>query len=122
MAQQRVQLTKGKGKGKGKGDKGGKGGGGKGKRKANKGVPPQLTTVEDAGVARQQMGMKLYPMVASLAGEVVASKVTGMLLEMEPQALIALMQNSAELQGKVNQAVAILQKVQSSGFGRRSTV
>lgn len=58
---------------------------------------------------KQQLGERLFPMVSRLQ-PAMAGKITGMLLEMSNEELIAAMQSEEKLKGKVDEAMAVLEK------------
>jgi len=57
---------------------------------------------------KQMLGEKLYPIIQSVQPEL-AGKITGMLLEMENSEILHMLDDSASLTSKVNEAVAVLQ-------------
>merc|ERR1712113_710264 len=57
---------------------------------------------------KQMLGEKLYPIIQSMQPEL-AGKITGMLLEMENSEILHMLEDSASLTSKVNEAVAVLQ-------------
>merc|ERR1719499_3084138 len=61
-----------------------------------------------AGVQKQMLGEKLFPAVSryqpSLAG-----KITGMMLEMDNSELLMLLESEAQLKGKVDEAMKVLE-------------
>ena len=57
---------------------------------------------------RSYFGEKLYPSIAQITGSDEASKITGMLLEMEPTELLHLLEDQAALNTKINEARGVL--------------
>ena len=54
------------------------------------------------------LGNSLYPGVVSLAGDAVAGKITGMLLEMENAELLNLIESPDALDSKIKEALEVL--------------
>ncbi|KAG5460822.1 MAG: PABPC4 protein variant [Olpidium bornovanus] len=73
---------------------------------------PTLTAAALAAAApevqKQMLGEALYPLVAARRGEI-AGKITGMLLEMDNSELLHLVESPEALDGKVTEAVAVLE-------------
>jgi len=63
---------------------------------------------------KQLLGERLFPMVQKEQPEL-AGKITGMLLEMEVGEILALLDQPTELQGKVNEALEVLQAQPADG-------
>lgn len=61
-----------------------------------------------AGVQKQMIGEKLFPLVARSHPDL-AGKVTGMILEMDNSELLILLESEAQLQQKINEALKVLQ-------------
>ena len=61
---------------------------------------------------KQMLGERLFPLIQSMHPEL-AGKITGMLLEMDNSELIHMLEHNDSLNGKVNEAVAVLQAHQS---------
>jgi len=61
---------------------------------------------------KQMLGEQLYPIIQSLQPEL-AGKITGMLLEMENSEILHMLEDSASLNSKVSEAVAVLQAHQA---------
>ena len=65
---------------------------------------------------RRYLGNCMYPNVATLVGDALAGKVTGMLLELPTPTIVALVASYDELKRAVGDAVAVL----LSSFGARN--
>merc|ERR1719221_2485728 len=61
-----------------------------------------------AGVQKQMLGEKLFPMVSRLQPEL-AGKITGMMLEMDNSELLMLLESEQQLKGKVDEAMKVLE-------------
>merc|ERR1739844_823181 len=62
----------------------------------------------DPAMQKQLLGERLFPMVQKEQPEL-AGKITGMLLEMETTDILHLLENQSELQGKISEALEVLQ-------------
>jgi polyadenylate-binding protein len=60
---------------------------------------------------RNMLGERLYPKIAALQPQL-ASKITGMLLEMDVSELLHLLDDKDALGSKIDEAVSVLQTVQ----------
>jgi polyadenylate-binding protein len=59
---------------------------------------------------RQYLGEALFPRVQLIAGDGVAGKITGMLLEMDHKELVSLIDDQQGLQDRVDEAIRVLQE------------
>jgi len=57
---------------------------------------------------KQMLGERLFPVIASMHPDM-AGKITGMLLEIDNSELLHMLEHSASLKAKVDEAVAVLQ-------------
>jgi len=69
---------------------------------------------------KQLLGERLFPLVQAHQPEL-AGKITGMLLEMEVTEILGLLDRSAELEAKVNEAVMVLQSHMQPGDAGAAT-
>ena len=58
-------------------------------------------------VQKQMLGERLYPKVKQVAPQV-AGKITGMMLEMDNDDVLALLESDAQLLGKIEEATKVL--------------
>merc|ERR1740121_1831210 len=74
------------------------------------GAPLQASALAAAppSVQKQMIGEKLYPAIARLQPEL-SGKITGMMLEMDNSELLILLESEAQLKGKVDEAMTVLQ-------------
>jgi polyadenylate-binding protein len=70
------------------------------------GLDPQALAAAAPGQQKQMLGEALYPKIAAMQPEL-AGKITGMLLEMDNQELIALTTDDSALQAKVEEAMSV---------------
>merc|ERR1719330_1486930 len=61
-----------------------------------------------AGVQKQMLGEKLFPLVSRHQPEL-AGKITGMMLEMDNSELLMLLESDHQLQGKVQEAMRVIE-------------
>merc|ERR1719189_2904058 len=61
-----------------------------------------------AGVQKQMLGEKLFPLVSRYQPES-AGKITGMMLEMDNSELLMLLESEQQLKGKVDEAMRVLE-------------
>merc|ERR1719389_1211283 len=59
-------------------------------------------------VQKQMIGEKLFPMIAKYQPEL-AGKITGMMLEMDNSELLILLESEAQMKGKVDEALRVLE-------------
>jgi polyadenylate-binding protein len=65
-------------------------------------------------VQKRILGENLYPIVLENSNKKIAGKITGMLLEIDPDTLIRLLQNHNEVANKVKEAIEVLRKAWSN--------
>merc|ERR1712048_17713 len=63
-------------------------------------------------VQKQMIGEKLYPAISRFQPEL-AGKITGMMLEMDHSELLMLLESEAQLKGKVDEAMRVLESTRS---------
>jgi polyadenylate-binding protein len=75
-------------------------------------LPFDLNTFSSASVdvQKRMLGECLYPMVLDKSNKKIAGKITGMLLEIDPNALLKMVQSPGEVTTKVQEAIEVLRK------------
>jgi len=58
---------------------------------------------------KQMLGERLYPLISRVSKDSDAGKITGMMLEMDNAELLMMLENEELLQGKVNEALSVLE-------------
>merc|ERR1719277_1917486 len=61
-----------------------------------------------AGVQKQMLGEKIFPIVSKYQPEL-AGKITGMMLEMENSELLILLESEQQMKGKIDEAMRVLE-------------
>lgn len=79
-------------------------------------LPFDLKTFHDSSldVQKRILGESLYPVVLDNSNKKIAGKITGMLLEIDVNALLKLLQNPNEVAMKVKEAIEVLRKAWSN--------
>ena len=68
----------------------------------------ELRNQKDPKMQRQMLGEKLFPIINGKVGDARAGKITGMLLELETTEVLGLIFDSAALNTKIGEAIAVL--------------
>lgn len=69
-----------------------------------------MSTIDSSEAQKQMIGERLYPLVSQMQPELAfATKITGMLLELDNTELLHLLESRESLEAKVKEAVAVLQ-------------
>merc|ERR1712151_313381 len=78
------------------------------------GAPLNAATLAAAppAVQKQMIGEKLFPAISKFQPEL-AGKITGMMLEMDNSELLMLLESDAQLKGKVDEAMRVLEQTRS---------
>ncbi|GBE60586.1 polyadenylate binding protein [Babesia ovata] len=71
--------------------------------------PPSQPAIDGAAMHKQMIGERLFPIVARENPDL-AGKITGMMLEMDNQELMALLDNEQQLKDKIQEAMRVLQQ------------
>ncbi|ORM42012.1 Polyadenylate-binding protein [Babesia sp. Xinjiang] len=72
-------------------------------------APPSQRPIDSAAMHKQMIGERLFPIVARENPDL-AGKITGMMLEMDNQELMALLDNEQQLKDKIQEAMRVLQQ------------
>ncbi|GFE54016.1 polyadenylate binding protein [Babesia ovis] len=72
-------------------------------------APPSQRPIDSAAMHKQMIGERLFPIVARENPDL-AGKITGMMLEMDNQELLALLDNEQQLKEKIQEAMRVLQQ------------
>lgn len=69
-----------------------------------------MSTIDSSEAQKQMIGERLYPLVSQMQPDLAfATKITGMLLELDNTELLHLLESRESLEAKVKEAVAVLQ-------------